>query len=88
VHPPGWMIPGAAFHGIQAARNIGSCASCHREEECSRCHSATHPLNAFPANPHPPGFAARCRDLARSNDRACLKCHVAGSPGDSFARCR
>jgi len=38
VHPPGWMTPGPTHHGVQAMRNLASCASCHREEGCSSCH--------------------------------------------------
>lgn len=88
VHPSTWMLPGPGFHGVQAARNIGNCASCHREEECLQCHSGRPTLFPSPVNPHPPGFAARCRELMRKNDRACLKCHVVSDPGDGAARCR
>lgn len=90
VHPPGWLTPGPQHHGVQAARNIGQCASCHREDTCLRCHSttATDPRIAGPVLPHPPGFAARCREMLAKNDRACRKCHDLANPGDSAARCR
>jgi hypothetical protein len=81
VHPPGWMAPGPAFHGVQAARDIGSCVSCHREEHCVQCHSTS----TLGARVHPPGFAGRCREMTRKNDRACARCHV---PGDQAERCR
>jgi len=84
-HPPGWSSSsgGPQHHGVQAARNIGTCASCHREEQCTQCH-ATTTLNL---NPHPPGFASRCRDLAARNARACAKCHILSSPADKAAAC-
>ncbi len=101
VHPPadvwvgradasGALRAGPGHHGVQAARNIGQCASCHREEQCLECHatnSAAFP-SQFPrgVSPHPPGFAASCRDLFRKNDRACRKCHAAGEA--ALAPCR
>jgi hypothetical protein len=84
VHPAGWMTPGPGFHGVQAARNMGSCASCHREEQCVQCHSTS----TLGARVHPPGFAGRCRETMRRNDRACARCHQLSSPGDPAARCR
>lgn len=84
VHPPGWMSVGPGFHGVQAARDIASCASCHREEQCQACHATT----TLGARVHPPGFAARCREMMRGNDRACWKCHVPTNAADPAARCR
>jgi len=89
VHPSTWLVPGPGHHGVQAARNIASCASCHREEQCLGCHaSAVGTTSGTHVNPHPPGFAGRCRDLARKNDRACAKCHDLSQPSDAAARCR
>ncbi len=81
VHPPPevwWMNPGPQHHGVQAARNIGQCASCHREEECIRCHAAGASGSGVPSgvDPHPPGFAASCRSLFAKSSRACAKCHA------------
>lgn len=78
-HPPGWVaetVTGGG-HGIAARRNINTCASCHREEHCTRCHSAQP--GAPRANPHPPGWAnsRRCRALLSRNKRVCLRCHTA-----------
>ena len=88
VHPPGWLAPGPQHHGVQAARNIGQCASCHREDQCLACHATTS--TAFPGGirPHPPGFAERCRQMLAKNDRACRKCHDLANPADSAAQCR
>lgn len=84
VHPPGWMTPGSAFHGVRAARDIGSCASCHREEHCQACHART----SLGARVHPPGFGGRCREMMRKSDRACQKCHATADPLDPASRCR
>ena len=80
-HPPGWASEGAGpnLHAREARRNIASCASCHREDSCVRCHSAQP--GALRASPHPPGWrgSARCRALDRGNRRMCLRCHIAPS---------
>lgn len=78
-HPVGWASqgPGPNIHAQEARRNITSCASCHRDEDCLQCHSA-EPGNMVRASPHPPGWrgSARCRALDRGNRRMCLRCHV------------
>jgi hypothetical protein len=78
-HPTGWasLGPGPNIHAQEARRNITSCASCHRDEDCLQCHSA-EPGNMVRASPHPPGWrgSARCRALDRGNRRMCLRCHV------------
>jgi hypothetical protein len=80
-HLPGWASegPGPNLHAREARRNIASCASCHREDTCVRCHSAQP--GALRASPHPPGWrgSARCRALDRGNRRMCLRCHIAQS---------
>ena len=77
-HPVGWSSKGAGpnLHAQEARRNITSCASCHREEDCLACHSAEP--GGINASPHPPGWrgSARCKALDRGNRRMCLRCHV------------
>ena len=77
-HPPGWATagPGPNRHALDARRNITSCASCHRESDCLRCHSAAP--GGLRASPHPPGWrgSARCKALDRGNRRMCLRCHI------------
>lgn len=77
-HPAGWASagPGQNAHAREARRNLSACASCHREEDCLRCHSAEP--GALRASPHPPNWrgSARCRALYRGNRRMCLRCHV------------
>jgi len=78
-HPPGWASagPGLNLHAREARRSITACASCHREDECLKCHSAQP--GAPRASPHPTGWrgSAQCRALDRGNRRMCLRCHVA-----------
>lgn len=77
-HPPGWANPGMGpnRHAAEARRNITSCASCHREEDCLECHS--NEPGKLGASPHPPGWrgSARCRALDSGNRRMCLRCHI------------
>ena len=68
---PDWSLT----HGRVARRSIEVCASCHRQNDCLKCHSASGYARV---NPHPAGL-----DLARmqSKNRAtCLICHTAGIP--------
>jgi len=77
-HPPGWTnTVGGGLHAREARRNIGSCASCHREEDCLACHSA-EPTASVRASPHPRGWrnSAACRALDSKNRRMCLRCHI------------
>ena len=79
-HPPGWAArtSGVAvnLHAQEARRNITSCTSCHREEDCLTCHTAEKGMGN--ASPHPKSWrgSARCKALDRSNRRMCLRCHV------------
>lgn len=68
-------------HAVQARRNVGACASCHREADCLRCHARTR-VGGLGRSPHTPGFrhSRRCRKLLRTNRRACLKCHGFDDP--------
>jgi hypothetical protein len=78
-HPAGWATAGVGpnLHAQQARRNVTSCASCHREEDCLKCHTA-EPGNTVRASPHPNGWrgSLRCRAMDRANRRMCLRCHV------------
>ncbi len=71
-HPANWVN----LHGRDAKRNITSCASCHREEDCLSCHSAER--SAMQISPHPKGWrgSAKCKALDSKNRRMCLRCHV------------
>jgi hypothetical protein len=84
-HPPGWTTfptPGLAsapsHHSIAAQRDLGSCASCHSESTCVRCHASTgHGPGGqgLGISPHPIGFAASCDRLLSRNPTACQTCH-------------
>ena len=77
-HPAGWSSRGTGpnLHAQEARRNITSCASCHREDDCIACHSAEP--GGVRASPHPADWrgSARCKALDRGNRRMCLRCHV------------
>lgn len=68
---PVWLLR----HGQAARQNLESCASCHRQVDCTQCHGV---LGAFKVSPHSAGFDAE-RAWARS-PRTCLACHVDGNP--------
>ena len=81
-HRAGWASPGSGgpnLHAQEARRNITSCASCHREEDCVSCHGADATKGRI--SPHPSSWrgSARCRALDRGDRRMCLRCHVTPS---------
>ena len=59
-------------HGQAARTGMESCASCHRQNDCVRCHSAT---GGWGVNPHRAGFQASA--LAERNSASCRWCHIA-----------
>jgi hypothetical protein len=69
---PVWLIR----HGQAARQNLESCASCHRQIDCTQCHGL---LGAFKVSPHSASFDA-ARAWARS-PRTCFACHI-GNPLD------
>ena len=57
-------------HGQAARMEMQTCASCHQQRDCTRCHSDV----GLRVNPHGPGFdAAR---MAKRNRQMCLTCHL------------
>jgi hypothetical protein len=74
-HPGGWLDPASPnFHGLEARRDITSCASCHDQgpaSVCVRCHQVGGPGG----NPHPPGFFRR---TSIAGDPMCRACHTTG----------
>ncbi|HSJ16011.1 MAG TPA: cytochrome c3 family protein [Longimicrobiales bacterium] len=67
-----WLVG----HGQAARQSLESCASCHAQNDCARCHSAR---GGWGINPHGSGFAAN--RLGRQSRGMCLRCHRSGSPG-------
>ncbi|HXY67963.1 MAG TPA: hypothetical protein VEH62_00855 [Gemmatimonadales bacterium] len=67
---PGWLFG----HGGVARRAIETCASCHAQDFCLRCHSATTGQHI---NPHGAGFNP---SVAGKNRAMCLICHTTGIP--------
>jgi len=77
-HPAGWASQGMGpnRHAGEARKNIASCSSCHRDEDCMTCHTAEPGKGNI--SPHPPNWrgSSRCRALDRGNRRMCLRCHI------------
>lgn len=69
-HRPNWN------HGVDAQKNLKTCAGCHREDFCAECHTAEP--GRMGVSPHGPGWrgSGRCRALASKNPRLCLRCHI------------
>ncbi len=71
---PMWFLS----HGQAARTGMESCASCHRQNDCVRCHSA---VGGWRINPHGPGFPAG--RLAARNAASCRWCHASIPVGGS-----
>ena len=80
-HPFGWAgaIGDRNLHATEARRNLATCASCHRDNDCIRCHSAQP--GSMQATPHPRGWrnSTQCEALDQRNRRMCLRCHVSAA---------
>ncbi len=64
---PLWLLR----HGTAARQNLESCASCHKQQDCLQCHSATGTLAV---NPHGADFDAAT--AWAKNPQTCLACHL------------
>jgi hypothetical protein len=71
---PMWVLS----HGQAARMGMESCASCHRQNDCVRCHSAA---GGWGVNPHGRGFPANA--LAARNRSSCGWCHLSSPVGGS-----
>jgi hypothetical protein len=69
---PMWVLS----HGQAARTGMEACASCHRQNDCVRCHSAA---GGWGVNPHGPGFAAERRGAR--NAATCRWCHLSDPVG-------
>lgn len=67
---PLWLLQ----HGQAARQGLESCASCHKQRDCLRCHSDI----GWGVNPHGPGFDAD--KMAARNQLVCARCHVGATP--------
>jgi hypothetical protein len=63
---PLWLLQ----HGQAARQGLQSCAGCHQQTDCLRCHSTTTQR----VNPHGPDFDAR--RMAARNSLVCQYCHI------------
>jgi hypothetical protein len=66
VHPAGWTT----HHGAEAADGGATCASCHAQDFCVRCH-AGQTTPSF----HPPNFLQMHGPDAYGPDVECVSCH-------------
>ena len=66
-----WML----VHSRAARRSIETCASCHRQEDCLKCHN-TRTIAAV--RPHPAGMDLT--HLQSKNPGVCRVCHAGGPP--------
>ena len=78
-HPAGWASAttlGPNTHAREARRNLTTCTSCHRDDDCLPCHSADP--GGLRISPHPRAWrgSVQCRALDRGNRRMCLRCHT------------
>jgi len=75
-HAEGWgdCNPGGTHHGKFAKRNLTGCVSCHREDDCLRCHRSgsscggAHNIHGHMSN-------AQLKRMQDKNPRVCKKCH-------------
>ena len=63
-------------HPQAARQDLESCVSCHQQNDCMRCHSASSGLRM---NPHGPDFDAS--SMGSRNKAMCALCHVPGAVG-------
>lgn len=63
-------------HGQAARRGMEGCASCHRQSDCVRCHSAS---GGWGVKPHGPGFPAT--RLSARKAGSCRWCHTGPAGG-------
>lgn len=67
---PFWLVG----HGVAARQGLETCATCHAQQSCMRCHAAT---GSWRISPHGPGFDAARAQAA--NPVTCRLCHRAGT---------
>ena len=63
-------------HPQAARQDLESCVTCHQQNDCLRCHSATSGLRV---NPHGPDFDAS--SMGSRNQAMCALCHLPGAVG-------
>ena len=68
---PMWLLQ----HGEAARKGLEGCTSCHRQQDCTRCHSAT---GGWGVNPHGSGF--NVTSMSERNQLMCARCHIT-TPG-------
>jgi Cytochrome c7 and related cytochrome c len=89
-HPPPevWTTGprGPQHHAFEAQRNLNACVACHTERDCATCHASKGLPGGGGIDPHPVGFASKCRTALKRNPRPCLVCHT--STDQALMPCR
>jgi len=68
---PLWLLQ----HGEAARKGLEGCTSCHKQQDCTRCHSAS---GGWGVNPHGASFDAN--RMGDRNELTCARCHTV-TPG-------
>jgi hypothetical protein len=75
-HPMGWLSPSSpSFHGLEARRDITSCATCHDQGPDSNCIEC-HAVGRIGGNPHPPSWQSRHDVNEIADNPMCKYCHL------------
>jgi hypothetical protein len=75
-HPAGFTLPGSTqFHGLEARRDIASCASCHDQGAQSNC-VGCHKVGGIGGNPHPIGYESQHPHSEIARNGMCAYCHA------------
>jgi c(7)-type cytochrome triheme protein len=82
----------ARDHGLEAARDLESCAACHDEEDptCLSCHQDLDDVKGTDPSPHGPGFETERGKGPWHDDPTylCYRCHRPGPPFRVGGFCR
>ncbi len=78
IHPPGWSSCALALnhHAYQAKRSLQTCAACHSESSCVKCHKPGGKCGSI-LSVHRHLSSYQLSNLKSKNPGMCKKCHGA-----------